>query len=401
MNYPVVVLKKGRDYSVRRFHPWIFSGAVHKGLDSLVDGDLVQVQSESREVLGVAHFAAGGSIALKMLAFSPTFIDESFFVERLRSAKKYRESLGLPRKGVTTAYRLVHGEGDLLPGLIVDVYNDVCVLQAHSAGMHRAKPLLVEALQKVFSNQLAAIVDKSTSSGQDKSGERVDTGSYLFGEGGDSLVFEDGLQYHIDWIHGQKTGFFLDQRENRYLLRDLCQGKRVLNAFCYSGGFSLSALKGGAKSVVSLDSSEKALEILERNLQTNRSSGALPADAEHRSVCEDFLRYMQNLTEDFDVVLLDPPAFAKHRKALESGLRGYRSINTAGLRGVRPGGFLLTFSCSQLVSRNDFRDLLLDSSAKANKQVRVVRELHQAPCHPVNMFHPEGEYLKGFVLQVQ
>ena len=399
MNYPAVVLRKGRDYSVRKYHPWIFSGGILRGLDGLKDGDIVQVQSESKEVLGIGHYAAGGSIAVKVVSFEATPLDEEFYYKRLHSAFQYRQSLGLPKAGVTTGYRLIHAEGDLLPGLIVDVYNDVCVLQAQSAGMFRQREMIAAALVRVFSGQLAAVVDKSTGSATGDAGENSEAGSFLFGSGGDSLIFEDGLRYEIDWFHGQKTGFFLDQRENRQLVRTLSAGKRVLNAFCYSGGFSMAALAGGATSVVSLDSSEKALQLLEKNLQANQDAGSISKEVSHESVCEDFLRYMQSLKEEFDIVLLDPPAFAKHRKALESGLRGYRSINTAGLRGVRPGGFLLTFSCSQLVTRNDFRDLLLESAAKSQRQIRVVKELHQAPCHPVNLYHPEGDYLKGFVLQ--
>ena len=396
----VVRLQPGRDFSVRRGHPWIFSGAIARLPQDLKDGDVVDVESDEGEVLGTGHYAEGGSIAVKMLSRSRVAIDEAFFLERIGNAKRYRESLGIPKAGITTGFRLVHGEGDRLPGLILDVYDDVFVIQAQSPGMFRARELIAGALENLFPTGLRSVVDRSLASRREENEESSGASELLRGESARPLIRENGLLFRVDCLTGQKTGFFLDQRDNRHFLRGIAEGRNVLNAFCYSGGFSMAALAGGAKSVVSLDSSEKALAILEENLLENRQAGIVPEAASHTTVCEDFLHYMQGLGEDFDLIVLDPPAFAKHRRALDAGLRGYRSINTAALTGVRPGGFLLSFSCSQLVTRDDFREVLLESAAKAARPVRIVKELHQAPCHPVSLSHPEGEYLKGFVLEV-
>ncbi len=396
-----IYLKNGRDFSVRKRHPWIFSGAIARGADAVQDGELVRVLAENKDFLGLGHFSKAGSIAVKMLSTEDEEINSSFWTGRIRSAAEYRKRLGFPNQ-TTNAFRLVHGEGDKLPGLIIDYYAGVCVLQAQSRGMYLAREELAQSLQVIFGSELRAVVDRSVSGASaSEDGDDSKRGNFLYGDIGKTEILESKIVYAVDCVLGQKTGFFLDQRDNRKIIGELSSNKTVLNAFCYSGGFSMAALAGGAKSVTSLDSSDKALALLEENLRLNASSGNFPGDVQHTTIEEDFLRYMQNIESPFEVIVLDPPAFAKHRKSLDSGLRGYRSINTAALRAVTPGGFLATFSCSQLVSRDDFKGVIAEAALKAEREVRIVREFHQAPCHPVDLFHPEGEYLKGFLLQVR
>jgi 23S rRNA (cytosine1962-C5)-methyltransferase len=388
-----IILKKGREYSVRQKHPWIFSGSIGKVDGGTQDGDIVQIHSDDGEALAVGHYAVGGSIAVKILEFSPTAIDSGFLQKRFLSALDYRKALGLPTPGKTTAFRLIHGEGDGLPGLIVDIYDSVAVIQCNSTGMIRLRDEIVTTIRRVLPNNLTNIIDRTESV--------TPSDATLFGSETSPIILENGLHFKVDCVHGQKTGFFLDQRDNRELIREISNGRIVLNAFCYSGGFSISALAGGAQSVVSLDSSEKALELVKVNLGENLAAGTIAAVPKHEIIRADFLRYMQDMSNAFDLVILDPPAFAKHRKALESGIKGYRSINTAALKAIQPGGLLATFSCSQLVSSEDFLRVVEDSARRANRSVRVVHRLHQAPCHPTNIFHPEGDYLKGFILFVE
>lgn len=378
---------------MRQQHPWIFSGAIGKSDGGIQDGDPVLVLSEDGEKLAVGHYAFGGSIAVKILDYRETKIDQDFIFGRLKAALAYRTALGLPQEAHTTGYRLVHGEGDRLPGLIVDIYDRTAVLQCHSTGMIRLRHEIFGALRALFGDALSTLIDRTESTTAEE--------AILCGDETAPTIFEHGLRFRVDCLHGQKTGFFLDQRENREVVRHLSLGRNVLNAFCYSGGFSIAALAGGAKSVVSLDASEKALDLVNINVNENISRGVLQATAQHETVCEDFLRYMQSMSDSFDLIILDPPAFAKHRKALESGLKGYRSINSAALRAVRPGGLLATFSCSQLVSAEDFLKTIEDAARRAERTVRITHQLHQAPCHPTNLFHPEGNYLKGFVLYVE
>ena len=392
-DYKRITLKKGRDYSVRQGHPWIFSGGIAKIDGGTQDGDNVLIRSEDGSELGVGHYSLGGSIAVKILDHATTEINGDFLLRRLQAALNYRQALGLPDQDRTTAFRLIHGEGDGLPGLIVDLYDSVAVIQCHSVGMMRLREQIVESLRELLKGRLSAIIDKTESVPPEE--------AILFGQGSSPIILEHGLRFKVDCIHGQKTGFFLDQRDNRHIVRELSKARTVLNAFCYSGGFSIAALAGGARRVVSLDASAKALELVEINLRENISAETIPANAAHEIVCEDFLRYMQTMENCFDLIVLDPPAFAKHRKALDSGVKGYRSINTAAFKAIKPGGLLATFSCSQLVSYEVFLETVEDSARRANRSARLTHRLHQAPCHPANLFHPEGSYLKGLILYVE
>ncbi len=397
---PTICLLPRKEESVKRFHPWIFSGAIASITGKPVEGDLVQVLSSTLEMLGVGHYEKG-SIAVRMLSFdADTVVDARFWEERLTAAFRLRKALGLIRyddsASRNTVYRLVHGEGDGLPGLIVDVYGHTAVLQAHSVGMHRVRTELAQAIVAASSDSIRTVYYKSDSTLPFKAGLESADG-FLIGSGQAEAEHENGLLFLPDWIKGQKTGFFIDQRENRSLLEKYAAGRRVLNMFCYSGGFSLYAMRGGAAVVHSVDSSARAIHMLEKNMELNYAG-----DSRHESQTTDAFRFLDSMEAGaYDLIVLDPPAFAKHRKVLRNALIGYRKLNAVAIRKIAPGGVLFTFSCSQAVSREEFRLAVFTAAASAGRKVRILHQLTQPADHPINIYHPEGEYLKGLVLYVE
>lgn len=397
---PTICLLPRKEESVKRFHPWIFSGAIASITGKPVEGDLVQVLSSTLEMLGVGHYEKG-SIAVRMLSFdADTVVDARFWEERLAAAFRLRQALGLIRYDDSvsrnTVYRLVHGEGDGLPGLIVDVYGHTAVLQAHSVGMHRVRTELAQAIVAASSGSIRTVYYKSDSTLPFKAGLESADG-FLIGSGQAEAEHENGLLFLPDWIKGQKTGFFIDQRENRSLLEKYAAGCRVLNMFCYSGGFSLYAMRGGAAVVHSVDSSARAIHMLEKNMELNYAG-----DSRHESQTTDAFRFLDSMEAGaYDLIVLDPPAFAKHRKVLRNALIGYRKLNAVAIRKIAPGGVLFTFSCSQAVSREEFRLAVFTAAASAGRKVRILHQLTQPADHPINIYHPEGEYLKGLVLYVE
>lgn len=380
-----IVLKPGRDLSVRRFHPWIFSGAIAESEPGLEEGAVVDVFSARGGYLATGHFGEG-SLAVKIFSFSRTALDLEFWISRLTSARALRAALGLFGSARTTAFRLVNGEGDNLPGLIIDLYNRSAVVQFHSLGMYRERTRIAEALQALFGRELESVYAQPLFQGERAGGE------HLLGDAAGAIIFENDLQFHVDWQHGQKTGFFIDQRDNRELLSAFCRGKRVLNAFCYTGAFTAYALRGGALHVDSVDASESALKLTQQNVELN-----FPR-ASHATVLGDVFSFLEQTDRSYEVIVLDPPAFAKHQNALRSAIKGYRGLNQLALRRLTEGGVLFTFSCSQLVRRDQFRLAVMGAAQEVGRRVQVLHELHQAPCHPVSIYHPEGEYLKGLVL---
>lgn len=396
-----VTLKPGKDQSLRRLHPWVFSGAIARLQGEVTEGEPVRVLAANGEQLGVGHFAPG-SIAVRMLDFGPDaqLPDAAFWETRLRNAYQLRESLGLTgttptAPGATNVYRLAHAEGDGLPGLIIDVYGDVAVVQAHSAGMYHARPHIARALQAVVPG-LRAIYDKSAETVPAKAVPGAQNG-YLLGEGTgqEHLVHENGLPFAVDWETGQKTGFFIDQRDNRQLLARYAPGRRVLNTFCYTGGFSSYALQAGAELVHSVDSSKRAIELTERN------AALTGHESRHEAYAQDVFSFLKDRHNQYDLIVLDPPAFAKHLSARHNALMGYKRLNVAGIRQIAPGGLLFTFSCSQVVSMELFEGAVLAAAIEAGRPARILHRLTQPADHPVSLFHPEGEYLKGLVLAVE
>lgn len=401
-----VRLKKGREDSVLRFHPWIFSGAVDMVEGGPFEGETVRVLSHSGEFLAYGHFQIG-SITVRILDFSKKYTPDNegymplqFWEDRIGAAKHAREVLMLPSEE-TDCYRLVHGEGDSMPGLIVDIYGDVAVVQAHSAGMYLSLQLISEALRRCFGDSLKAVYNKSEGTAPFKAGLELKD-AYLYGSIADSrqVVMENGDRFIVNWVEGQKTGFFLDQRDNRALVGKYSKGRRVLNLFCYTGGFSIYALAAGAESVVSVDSSAKAVTLVDENVALNFPSAE---DASrHRSVCADAIDYLRDVPEgQFDLMVVDPPAFAKHRGALNNALRAYRRLNAAAISKVAPGGLVFTYSCSQVVDRTTFALTVFSAAAQVGRKVRILHRLSQPADHPVNIYHPEGEYLKGLLLYVE
>lgn len=394
-----VYLKKGRDESVRRFHPWVFSGAVAQVAGSPAEGDIVAVYSAEGEYLASGHWQIG-SIAVRILSFDADPGSPSFWEDSIRAAFDARKAMGLTDSGKTDCYRLVHGEGDGLPGLIVDYYDGVCVLQAHSVGMFRAKNQICEALKAVYGDALKAVYDKSSGTAPFKAGlELVD--GYLWQapgfEAGEQAVLENGHKFLVNWTEGQKTGFFLDQRENRALVERYARGRNVLNLFCYTGGFSVYALGGGAVHVDSVDSSAKAMAMVDRNIALN---GFGPG--QHTSFCADAIEHLAAVEDGkYDLIIVDPPAFAKHRGALKNALRAYQRLNARAIEKVAPGGFVFTFSCSQVVDKESFALAVFSAAASTGRRVRILDRLCQPADHAVNIYHPEGEYLKGLLLYVE
>ncbi len=394
INYTKIVLKSGKDQSLKRFHPWVFSGAIKKIYGNISEGDLVAVYSNKDEFLGIGHYQIG-SIAVRIVSFSEVIPDYTFWKTKIEHAWKMRLALGFGKNPETNVFRLVHAEGDGMPGLIIDYYNGTAVMQMHSIGMYFIREELVRALQEVLGDKLKAVYDKSAKTLPFKADvEPVD--GFLFGENEGSEVLEYGLKFKVDWETGQKTGFFIDQRENRMLVQHYAQNRDVLNMFCYTGGFSFYAMKGGAKLVHSVDASAKAIDLTNENVELN-----FPGDKRHEAFAADAFEYLKDIKDKYDLIILDPPAFAKHRSSLHQALQGYKRINTRAFEQIRSGGVLFTFSCSQVVSKERFREAVFSAAAISGRTVRILHQLTQPTDHPVNIYHPESEYLKGLVLFVE
>ena len=390
----IIHLKRGKEESLQRFHPWIFSGAVHHIEGNPQEGDIVDVLAADGQFLARGHWQIG-SIAVRVLTFEDRPIDLAFWTERLSAALDTRRSVGVYGRPDNDMFRLVHGEGDFLPGLVIDIYGRTAVMQAHSVGMHLCRQQLVEALTSLMAERLDAVYYKSEPTLPFKASLGQENG-FLFGQSKGDVARENGLLFHIDWLKGQKTGFFVDQRDNRSLLEQYSRGRNVLNMFCYTGGFSVYALRGGAHKVTSVDSSAKAIELVNANVELN-----FPADERHDAVAEDAFKFLSEMKHPYDLIILDPPAFAKHKDALKNALRGYTKLNAKALEKIQPGGILFTFSCSQAVSKDQFRMAVFTAAALSHRRVRILHQLHQPADHPINIYHPEGEYLKGLVLYVE
>ena len=391
-----VYLKKGKEESLGRFHPWIFSGAIHHIEGRPEEGDVVRVLSADGRFLAVGHVQIG-SIAVRVLSFEDIAIDRSFWFQRLSVAYDVRKSIGVAGNPSNNTFRLVHGEGDGLPGLVVDVYDRTAVMQAHSVGMHVCRHEIADALSEVLDGIIDNIYYKSETTLAYKASEDGGNG-FLKGSLATAcdIAVENGLRFHVDWLGGQKTGFFVDQRENRALLERYSHGRKVLNMFCYTGGFSFYAMRGGAELVHSVDSSSRAIDITRANVELN-----FPGDTRHEAFAEDAFKYLDSMGDQYDLIILDPPAFAKHKDALRNALMGYRKLNAKAFEKIRPGGILFTFSCSQVVTKDNFRTAVFTAAAMSGRRVRILHQLTQPADHPISIYHPEGEYLKGLVLYVE
>ncbi|MBS5614067.1 MAG: class I SAM-dependent rRNA methyltransferase [Prevotella buccalis] len=394
MTTKTIQLKKGKEESLKRFHPWIFSGAILRMDDGIEEGELVKVVTFNREFIAIGHYQIG-SIAVRVLSFRDITIDQEFWKSRLKAALNMRIAIGIADNPTNNTYRLVHGEGDMLPGLIIDCYGKTAVMQAHSVGMHVERLAICEALRSVMGSRIEHVFYKSETTLPFKA-ELGQQDGFLYGGSDDNVAIENGLKFHVDWLKGQKTGFFVDQRENRTLLEKYSKNRSVLNMFCYTGGFSVYAMRGVAKLVHSVDSSAKAVELTNANIELN-----FPSDARHAAFCDDAFKYLDAHDAQYDLVVLDPTAFAKHRAALRNALKGYTRLNVKGFERIKPGGILFTFSCSQVVTKENFRNAVFTAAAQAKRKVRILHQLHQPADHPINIYHPEGEYLKGLVLYVE
>ncbi len=388
-----LVLKSGKDLSVLRRHPWIFSGAIKKIYGNPTEGDLIKVYNNKDELIAVGHYQPS-SIAVRILEFTDIEIDDSYWSDRISNAWSMREKLGLTNSAETNVYRLVNAEGDNLPGLIIDYYNKHLVIQMHSAGMYRNINPIVTALHRIYEDKIDTIFNKSETTMPFK-GPIDAKNNFLMGSAENTVVSENNLKFRIDWTEGQKTGFFIDQRQNRQLLKQYAQNKDVLNLFCYTGGFSVYALAGNASRVHSVDSSAKAIDLVNENVTMNFS------DANHESYADDAFKFLEQTKESYDVIIIDPPAFAKHQSALHNALQGYKRLNQKALEKIRSGGILFTFSCSQVVSKENFRKSVFAASVNAKRNVKILHQLTQPGDHPISIYHPEGEYLKGLVLYVE
>ena len=394
MSNPIITLKRGKEDSLNRFHPWVFSGAIATMPNDLEEGDIVDVVTNDGRHIGVGHYQIG-SIMVRILDFGTTAINQEFFATRLAEALKLRKALRLNRED-NNAYRLVHGEGDFLPGLIVDIYGNTAVVQAHSPGMHFARTEIANALVALDGIEIKNVYYKSETTLPYKA-QLDPQNDYLIGGFETNVAIENGLKFHVDWLKGQKTGFFVDQRDNRSLLEHFAHGRRVLNMFCYTGGFSFYAMRGGAELVHSVDSSAKAIKLTDANVELN-----FPGDARHKSYAEDAFKFLDSMEKDsYDLIVLDPPAFAKHRSALKNALRGYQRLNAKAFEKISSGGILFTFSCSQAVNKDQFRLAVFSAAAQSRRKVRILHQLTQPADHPINIYHPEGEYLKGLILYVE
>lgn len=395
VSYKRVYLKSGKEESLKRFHPWIFSGAIAYAEGEPEEGEVVDVYTSKKEFIACGHFQIG-SIAVRVLSFAQETVDRVFWVRKLESARALRVALGLIGNPQTDTYRLVHGEGDNLPGLIIDIYGSTAVMQAHSAGMHVCRLEIADALIQVMGDTVRNIYYKSETTLPFKADLLAKENGFIKGGSTDNVAMENGLRFHVDWLKGQKTGFFVDQRENRHLLERYASGRNVLNMFCYTGGFSFYAMRGGAKLVHSVDSSAKAIDLTNENVKLN-----FPDDPRHQAYAEDAFKFLDRMGDQYDLIILDPPAFAKHRDALRNALRGYTKLNAKAFEKIRPGGILFTFSCSQVVTKENFRNAVFTAAAQTGRSVRILHQLTQPGDHPVNIYHPEGEYLKGLVLYVE
>lgn len=393
MSYPIIHLRRGKEGSLDRFHPWVFSGAIASTPEGIEEGDIVEVVSHDNRTIGVGHFQIG-SISVRILEWGNATINADFYRERLQAAFTLRQALGLIRPD-NNAFRLVHGEGDFLPGLVVDIYGNTAVVQAHSPGMHFARDIIAQALTSLNGADIKNVYYKSETTLPYKA--HLDhQNDYIIGGFETNVAMENGLKFHVDWLKGQKTGFFVDQRDNRALLEKYAAGRSVLNMFCYTGGFSFYAMRGGAKLVHSVDSSAKAITLTNANVELN-----FPGDTRHEAFAEDAFKFLNGIDDKYDLIILDPPAFAKHRSALKNALIGYRKLNAKAFEKIRPGGILFTFSCSQAVSREQFRLAVFSAAAQSRRRVRILHQLTQPADHPINIYHPEGEYLKGLILYVE
>lgn len=392
--YKQIYLKRGKEESLKRFHPWVFSGAINKMDEGIEEGDVVRVITSLGSCIGVGHYQIG-SIAVRILSFHDIEIDDKFWYSRLSAALQMRLSIGIADNPTNNTFRLVHGEGDNLPGLVIDCYGKTAVMQAHSVGMHYCRKQIAEQLIAVMDHRIDNIFYKSETTLPYKADLGQENG-FLCGGSSDDTAVENGLKFHVDWLKGQKTGFFVDQRENRSLLEKYAQGRNVLNMFCYTGGFSFYAMRGGASLVHSVDSSAKAIDLTNQNVELN-----FPGDKRHEAFCEDAFKFLEAADDKYDLIILDPPAFAKHRAALHNALKGYTRLNVKAFEKIRHGGVLFTFSCSQVVTKDNFRNAVFTAAAMTGRKVRILHQLHQPADHPINIYHPEGEYLKGLVLYVE
>ena len=406
--YKQIWLRKGKEESLRRFHPWVFSGAILRMDEGIEEGEFVRVVTNTGDFIAVGHYQQG-SIAVRVLSFNDVDIDDTFWTSRLQSALAMRQAIGIADNPRNNTYRLVHGEGDNLPGLIVDVYGETAVMQAHSIGMHLCRKQIADSVAVVMQSRIKNIYYKSETTLPFMTAD--DMNGFLIGGSNENIATENGLKFRVDWLKGQKTGFFVDQRENRSLLEHYAHGKRVLNMFCYTGGFSFYAMRGGAELVHSVDSSAKAIELTKENVELN-----FPGDPRHEAFCEDAFKFLEGISLldtrstsatarpsslSYNLIILDPPAFAKHRGALHNALKGYTRLNQKAFEKIERGGILFTFSCSQVVTKDHFRNAVFTAAALAKRKVRILHQLHQPADHPVNIYHPEGEYLKGLVLYVE
>lgn len=394
MVYKKIFLKPGKEESLKRFHPWVFSGAIARIEGECEEGEIVDIYSSKKEFIACGHFQVG-SIAVRVLTFNQEVIDNSFWKRRLEVAYDLRKALGVAENPINNTYRLVHGEGDNLPGLVIDIYGKTAVMQAHSVGMHENRMDIVEALSEVMDGIVENIYYKSETTLPFKA-ELGQENGFIKGGSSENVAMEYGLKFHVDWLKGQKTGFFVDQRENRHLLEHFAKGRSVLNMFCYTGGFSFYAMRGGANLVHSVDSSAKAIDLTNQNVELN-----FPGDPRHKAFAEDAFKYLDQMGDQYDLIILDPPAFAKHKDALRNALRGYTKLNAKAFEKIKPGGILFTFSCSQVVSKENFRNAIFTAAAQSGRSVKILHQLTQPGDHPVNIYHPEGEYLKGLVLYVE
>jgi 23S rRNA (cytosine1962-C5)-methyltransferase len=393
-NFPKVILDKGKEQSLLRFHPWVFSGAIKKIKGAVEEGDTVTVYSNENIFLGIGHVQIG-SITVRIISFKEEEPDKEFWKRKIEAAYVLRKKTGLAESADTNVYRLIHGEGDGMPGLVADYFNGTIVFQAHSVGMWINREIICDAIREVLGSKVKAIYDKSSKTLPFKAAIEPENG-YLWGESQTNEVTENGNKFYIDWEGGQKTGFYIDQRENRELLAKYAKGNDVLNMFCYTGGFSLYAMSGGAKTVHSVDSSAKAIELANKNIELN-----FPGDSRHESFATDAFKYLENIDNKYNLIILDPPSFGKHKKVLHKALQGYKKLNAKAISQIKEGGILFTFSCSQAVNKTQFREAVFSAASIAKRNVRILHQLTQSEDHPINIYHPEGEYLKGLVLYVE
>lgn len=392
--YKNIYLKKGKEESLKRFHPWVFSGAIAHMDTEIDEGDIVRIITNSGNFIALGHYQVG-SIAVRVLSFEDIVIDDEFWKQRLGAALLMRQCAGIADNPENNTFRLVHGEGDSLPGLVIDCYGKTAVMQAHSVGMHVCRNIIARKLVEVMGSRIENVFYKSETTLPFKADLGQENG-FIYGGSDDNIAVENGLKFHVDWLKGQKTGFFVDQRENRKLLEHYAKDKTVLNMFCYTGGFSFYAMRGNAKAVHSVDSSAKAIELTNANVELN-----FPGDKRHQAFCEDAFKFLDAAENKYDLIILDPPAFAKHRAALHNALKGYTRLNVKAFEKIKSGGILFTFSCSQVVTKDNFRNAVFTAAALTGRNVRILHQLHQPADHPINIYHPEGEYLKGLVLYVE